>query len=239
MVIPKEDKTRYELHTHLSRLGIEGSVIEPGMLDIDYDYPYLDLDRPVSGTTSLGSIRLHGYSADIVNIIREKIYEVGHLGFGGDYGPHEFVGSGWRLRFFITHYESEVQPPSELTEFYLTTKVKIEKRFLTTKIVDFTWEAQNMVHTTRIEDEILKRVNSDSALRSILLNELGNERSITVRSYKPKKTPEQAGKGTEASYAIIVLHGELRKRKDMFISRNCFDLYNKIAKHILQAKSAL
>ncbi len=54
MVYPKEDKTRYELQVNLGRMGIEGTIIEPGVLDLDYDYPYLDLDMPTSGATSLG-----------------------------------------------------------------------------------------------------------------------------------------------------------------------------------------
>ncbi|MFQ5920799.1 MAG: hypothetical protein ACE5JV_02135, partial [Nitrososphaerales archaeon] len=129
MVVPKEDRTRHELHEHLSRMGVEGTVVEPGVLDFDYDYPYMDLDPPVSGATSLGSVRLHGYPIDLVNIVREKNYEVGHVGFGGDYGPQAFVSSGWRLRFFITEYvEWDVQHPSDVTEFYITTKAKIEKK---------------------------------------------------------------------------------------------------------------
>ena len=133
VVNPKEDKTRYELQVNLGRMGIESTIIEPGVLDLDYDYPYLELDMPTSGATSLGSIRLHGYPINIVNIVREKNYEVGHLGFGGDYGPIEFASNGWRLRFFIISYdEEEVQLPSDVTEFHLTTKATIEKGFLNT-----------------------------------------------------------------------------------------------------------
>lgn len=239
MVRPKEDRTRYELHAHLSKMGIEGMVIDPSVLDLDYDYPYLDLDAPVSGTTSLGSIRLHGYPINIVNIVREKSYEVGHLGFGGDYGPHEYVSSGWRLRFFNTDYE-EYQAPRhpELTEFYITTEVKTEKKFLGTKVVDFKWKTPNSVNRTRIEAEILDRLNNDSALHSMLLRELVQERSITLKSYKPKKTLERIGEA-EASYARIVLYGELRKRKDILISTSCLDTYSKILERILHAKAAL
>lgn len=238
MVSPKEDRTRHELNTHLAKMGIEGTIIDPLELDLDHDYPYLDLDAPASGATSLGSIRLHGYPINIVNIIREKNYEVGHLGFGGDYGPIEFASNGWRLRFFIIFYDEWETPlPSNLTEFNVTTKVSIEKGFLSSKIVDFIWQAaSNVTSSTRIEDEILKRLKNDSALSSLLLHELNRERSITIRSYKPKKTPRQAA--AEASNAQIVIYGDARKRKDIFISRNCFDMYNKIAEHILQVKAA-
>lgn len=239
MVNPKDDKTRYELQVNLGRMGIEGTIIEPGVLDLDYDYPYLDLDMPTSGATSLGSIRLHGYPINIVNTVREKNYEVGHLGFGGDYGPMEFVSDGWRLRFFIIFYdEGEVQLPSDLTEFHLTTKATIEKGFLNTKVTDFAWQARNGTSgATRIEDEILKRLNNDATLRSLLLKELNNERNITLQSYKPKKTPQQTG--AEASHAQIAIYGDIRKRKDIFIGRNGFDMYNKIAEHVLQAKATL
>jgi len=238
MVSPKEDRTRHELNTHLAKMGIEGTVIDPLELDLDHDYPYLDLDVPASGATSLGSIRLHGYPINIVNIIREKNYEVGHLGFGGDYGPIEFASNGWRLRFFIIFYDEWETPlPSNLTEFHVMTKVSIEKGFLSTKIVDFTWQAASNVASTRIEGEILKKLNNDSALRSLLLNELNRERSITIRSYKPKKTPKQTA--AEASYAQIVIYGDARKRKEIFISKNCFDMYNKIVEHVVQVKAAL
>ncbi len=238
MVVPKEDRTRHELHVHLSRMGIEGTVIEPGALDLDYDYPYLDLDLPASGATSLGSIRLHGYPLDIVNIVREKYYEVGHLGFGGDYGPQEFVGSGWYLRFFITHYdELEAPLPAELTEFSLIARPRIEKRFMSTKVVDFAWETPKGAGRTRIEEEILSRLGGNSDLRSLLINELGSEGSIALRSYRPKKTPKQTG--AEASYAVILLQGGLRKRKGILIGRRCFDVYNTLAEQILQVKAAL
>ncbi len=239
MARPKEDRTRYELHTHLSKMGIEGTVIEPGVLDLDYDYPYLDLDLPISGATSLGSIRLHGYPINIVNIVREKSYEEGHVGFGGDYGPHEYVSGGWRLRFFNTEYEKdEVSRNSELIEFYIMAEAKIEKKFLGTKIADFRWETPNSANRTRIETEILERLNNDSALHSMLLRELAQERSVTLKSYKPRKTLERIGEA-EASYARTVLYGELRKRKDIFISNNCLDTYNKIAEHVLRAKATL
>ncbi len=239
MVNPKEDKTRYELHTHLGKMGIEGTVVDPSVLDIDYDYPYLDLDAPTSGITSLGSIRLHGYPINIVNIVREKNYEVGKLGFGGDYGPIEFASNGWRLRFFITSYdEVETQITSDSEHFYLMTSAKLERGFLSTKMVDFSWQAPNSVNgTTRSEDEILTKLNNDSALHTLLLNELSKERAVTIKSYKPKKTPEQTG--AEASYAQIVIYGEVRKKKDIFINRSCFDMYNKIAEHVLQVKTIL
>ncbi|MEM2760245.1 MAG: hypothetical protein QXU32_11385 [Nitrososphaerales archaeon] len=237
MVSPKEDRSRYELHAHFGRMGIESTVIDPGILDFDHDYPYLDLDDPVSGATSLGSVRLHGYPINIVNIVREKNYEVGHLGFGGDYGPIEFASNGWRLRFFITHYDEwEVPLPPDLTQFSIGTRTKIEKGLLSTRVTDFEWQTLNN-GLTRIEDEILKRLNSDTSLHSLILNELSKERNVTLRSYKPKKTPKQAA--AEPSYARIMIYGDARKRKDMFISRNCFDMYNKIAEHILQATSAL
>jgi len=237
MAHPKEDRTRYELHIHLSKMGIEGRLIDPGVLDLDYDYPYLDLDGPVSGATSLGSIRLHGYPINIANIVREKTYEIGHMGFGGDYGPHEYVSSGWRLRFFYTDYAEGAPRHPELTEFHITTKVKVEKKFLGTKVVDFKWEAPN-VNRTRIEAEILDRLNSDSGLQSMLLQELVQERTITLKSYRPRKTLEQIG-AAEASYARIVLYGELRKRKDIFITTNGLNMYNKMMEHVLQAKAAL
>lgn len=99
-----------------------------------------------------------------------------------------------------------------MTEFRLTTKVTIEKGFLNTKVTDFAWQARNGTSgATRIEDEILKRLNNDATLRSLLLMELSNERNITLKSYKPKKTPQQAG--AEASHAEIVIYGDIRKRK--------------------------
>jgi hypothetical protein len=238
MVYPKEDRTRYEFQTHLARMGIGGTIIEPGMLDLDHDYPYLDLDGPVSGATSLGSIRLHGHAINIINIIREKIFEVGHLGFGGDYGPIEFAGSGWRLRFFVTVFDEwEVPLPPDLTEFNITTDVKIEKRFLNARVADFGWQTRKDGEMTRIESEILRRINDDTTLRSWLLNELIRERNITIQSYRPKKTPQQAG--AEQSDARIVIYGEPKKRKDTFISKQCLDMYNKIAEHILQAKAVM
>ncbi|MFQ5941820.1 MAG: hypothetical protein ACE5KA_09015, partial [Nitrososphaerales archaeon] len=172
-------------------------------------------------------------------VIREKNYEAGKLGFGGDYGPIEFASNGWRLRFFIISYdEVEVPISSDLTHFYLLTKVTIEKGFLSTKAVDFTWQAPTSVNgTTQIEKEILTKLNSDLSLRSLLLAELRKERNVTIKSYTPKKTPKQAG--AQASHAQIVIFGEVRKRKDIFISRNCFDIYNKIAEHITQAKAGL
>jgi hypothetical protein len=174
-----------------------------------------------------------------VNIVREKNYEVGHVGFGGDYGPHEFVSGGYRLRFFITQYsEKEVALPHELTRFHLRTNIKIEKRFLNAKVVDFTWEAPDSANAiTRIEEEIFQRLNNDSSLRSILLDELNKEGNVTIKSYTPKKTSKQTG--ADVSYAQIVLHGELRKKKDIYISRRCFDMYNQIAGHILQVKTSL
>lgn len=238
MVSPKEDKTRHELYTYLGRMGIEGTVIEPGSLDLDHDYPYLDLDAPTSGITSLGSIRLHGYPVNIINIIREKNYEVGHVGFGGDYGPTEFASNGWRLRFFITNYDEwEVPLPPNLSEFHLITNVKVEKGFLSNKIADFTWQVTGNAGSTRIGEEILRRLSNDSSLRSLLTKELDKEKSITLHSYKPKKTPQQTR--AEPSHAKIVLYGGLRKRKGIFISRNCFDMYNKIAEHVLQAKASM
>jgi hypothetical protein len=238
MVAPKEDRARHELHTHLSRMGVEGTIIEPGALDFDYDYPYLDLDMPASGATSLGSIRLHGYAVDIVNIVREKYYEVGHLGFGGDYGPQEYVGSGWYLRFFVTHYDEwETQPTPELTEFHLIAKPKVEKGFMSTKVVNYAWESANNAHRTRIEEAVLDQLNSDRNLRPVLLRELSGEGSITLRAYRPKKTPKQTG--AEPSYAVMLLHGGLRKKKNIFISRNCLDMYNALAEQILHAKAAL
>lgn len=241
MVLPKEDRTRHELHTHLGKLGIEGTIIDPGTLDLDYDYPYLDLDAPTSGTTSLGSIRLHGYPINIINIIRTKHYEVGHVGFGGDYGPHEIAANGWYLRFFIISYDEwEVPLPSNLTEFNVTTKVNIEKGFLSSKVTDFTWEvATKDRDKTLIEETILEKITNNSDLRSLLIKELSKERGITIQSYKPKKTPKQIGAGVEASNAQIVLYGKPRRKKELFISRDCFDMYNRIAEHVLQAKASV
>jgi hypothetical protein len=239
MVSPKEDRTRLEFYTHLSRMGVEGSLMDPLTLDIDHDYPYLDLDVPASGATSLGSIKIHGYPINIINIVREKNFEVGHLGFGGDYGPIEFASNGWRLRFFITFYDEwEVPRPADLTEFHLHTSTKIEKGLLGSRIVDFTWRgAESIEGKTRIETEILKRLSDDPALRSHILKEINAERNITIRSYTPKKTPKQTA--AEASHAKILIHGEAKKKKDVFLGRNCFDMYNKIAEHVLQVNAAL
>lgn len=239
MVSPKEDRTRHELYTHLGRIGIEGDVIDPPSLDLDHDYPYLDLDTPSSGATSLGSIRIHGYTVNLVNITREKNFEVGHLGFGGDYGPIEFVTNGWRLRFFITFYDEwEVPLPEELTEFHLLTKVELEKSFMRSKVVDFNWEPVNGDKpNTRIEEAIRKTLNDDAELKKTIMAQLPKERNITVKSYKPKKTPEQTR--SEPSHARIVLFGEARKRKDIFVDRTCFDMYNRIAENIVQVKTAL
>ena len=135
------------------------------------------------------------------------------------------------MRYFLqTDKQGKLAPIDVLTES------SIEKGFMHSRVVDVVWKGSGKMTTlpTHIQsDDLLEKLNADQKLKTMLLQNLINEKTIRVNAYAPKKKDDYEWKD------YVVIFGEWRDSKNLFVGKECFDMYDRIAYIIKEMISSL
>lgn len=106
------------------------------------------------------------------------------------------------------------------------TESSIEKGFTHSKVVDVAWKGSGKMTTLPAhiqKDDLLEKLNGDQKLKMIVLQNLINEKMIRVKAYIPKK------KEGERWNDYVVIFGDWRDSRSIFVGKECFDMYDSIA----------
>jgi hypothetical protein len=108
------------------------------------------------------------------------------------------------------------------------TESRVEKGFMHSKVADTVWKGSGKMTTLPAhiqEDDLLKELNNDQQLKTMLLQNLVSEKVVRVKSYTPKGNDEE-----RKDY--VVIFGEWRDSKNLPVSKECFQMYDSIARII-------
>lgn len=107
---------------------------------------------------------------------------------------------------YQAHFIVRIDNPINFDDFIAKTKVKTTGHFAQKKVADVEW----------VGGEITSRLNSDSELKSMLLNLPYKDSFIWV---------EPTRKG-------VRIHGKWRSGQELGITKELFEIYDKIAFHV-------
>lgn len=107
---------------------------------------------------------------------------------------------------YQAHFIVRIENPINFDDFIAKTKVKTTGHFAQKKVTDVEW----------VGGEIATRLNSDSELKSMLLNLPLKDSFIWV---------EPTRKG-------VRIHGKWRSGQELGITKELFEIYDKIAFHV-------
>jgi len=213
---------------HLNGIGVSCNALDPGTIDIDYEFR--QKVQGYTGTMNVGSFRIFSGNIDYANIIERLDYQVGSKSYGR-YSRSEHVADQWEVRYFL-----QTDKQGKLAQVDVFTESVLEKGFMHSKVVDAVWKGSGKMTTlpSHIQnDDLLEKLNSDQKLKNMLVQNLTKEKTIRVKAYIPKK------KGAEEWNDYLVIFGEWRDRKDIFVTNECFDMYDRVAYGIKEMINSL
>jgi hypothetical protein len=213
---------------HLNSISVSCNALDPGSVDIDYGFRQ---KMPgYTGTMNVGSFRIFSGNIDYVNIIERLDYQVGSKSYGR-YSRSEHVADQWQVRYFL-----QTNKQGKLAQVDIFTESLLEKGLMHSKVVDAVWKGSGKLTTlpSHIQnDDLLEKLNSDQKLKKMLVHNLIKEKSIRVNAYLPKK------KDAEEWKDYFVIFGEWRDRKELFVTKECFEMYDRIAYSVKEMVNSL
>lgn len=213
---------------HLNTIGVDSNALEPGSIDIDKEFR--QKVQGYTGTMNVGTLRIFSKNIDYINIIEGLEYHVGSKSYGR-YSRSERVEDLWQVRYFLqTDKQGKLAPMDVFTES------RIEKGFMHSRVVDVAWKGSGKMTTlpSHIQnDDLLEKLNSDQQLKTMLLQNLNKEKTVRAKAYTPKKKDDEEWKD------YVVIFGDWRDSKDLFVGKECFDMYDRIAYIIKEMISSL
>lgn len=224
----QRDSMLDKFQLHLNSIGVNCTALELGSIDIDNEFR--QKVQGYTGTMNVGSFRILSKNIDYVNIIERLEYQVGSKSYGR-YSRLDHVADLWQVRYFL-----QTDKQGKLASMDVFTESRIEKGFMHTRVVDVAWKGSGKMTTLPAHiqsDDLLEKLNSDQKLRTTLLQNLVNEKTIRVKAYTPKKKDDEEWKD------YVVISGDWRDSKNMFVGKECFDMYDRIAYIIKEMISSL
>jgi hypothetical protein len=206
---------RFQLH--LNNIGIDCGPLPAGGVDIDNEFR--QKAHGYTGTMNVGSFRIFSKNIDYINLIERLEYDVGSKSYGR-YSRSEHVADQWQARYFV-----QTDKQGKLASFDVFTESHIEKGFMHSKVVDTVWKGSGKMTTLPAhiqDDDLLKELNNDQQLKTMLLQNLVSEKVVRVKSYTPKGNDEEWKD-------YVVVFGEWRDSKNLSVSKECFQMYDSIA----------
>jgi hypothetical protein len=178
---------------------------------------------------NVGSFRIFSKNIDYVNIIERLEYQVGSKSYGR-YSRSDHVEDLWQVRYFL-----QTDKQGKLAPIDLFTESSIEKGFMHSKVIDVVWKGPGKMTTLpqHIQnDDLLEKLNRDQQLKTMLLQNISKERTVSVKAYTPKKKDDE---WTD----YIVIFGNWRESKNLFVGKDIFDMYDRIAHNIKEMISTI
>lgn len=227
MLVQRDDMLdRFRLH--LNSIDVNCNALERGSIDIDNEFR--QKAQGYTGTMNVGSFRIFSKNIDYVNIIECLGYQVGSRSYGR-YSRSEHVADLWQARYFLqTDKQGKLAPMDVFTES------SVEKGFMHSKVVDVVWKGSGKMTTLppHIQnDDLLEKLNNDQQLKAMLMQNLIKEKTIRAKAYIPKKKDDEEWKD------YVVIFGDWRESKNLFVSKECFDMYDRIAYIVREMISSL
>ncbi len=213
---------------HLNSIGVSCNALDPGSVDIDYEFR--QKMQGYTGTMNVGSFRIFSGNIDYFNIIERLDYQVGSDSYGR-YSRSEHIADQWQVRYFL-----QTDKQGKLAQVDVFTESVLEKGFMHSKVVDAVWKGSGKMTTLPShiqDDDLLERLNSDLKLKTMLMQNLTKEKLIRIKTYLPKK------KDAEGSKDYLVIFGEWRDRKELFVTKECFEMYDRVAYSIKEMVNSL
>lgn len=216
---------RYQLH--LNNVGIDCSALVPGTIDVDHEFRQKVQGH--TGTMNVGSFKVFSKNIDYINLIERLEYDEGSKSYGR-YSRSEHVADQWQVRYFM-----QTDKQGKLAPLDVFTESRIEKGFMNSRVVDAIWKGSGKMTTLPAHiqnDDLLEKLNSNQQLKKMLLQHLVSEKTVRIKTYAPKSTDEDWKD-------YVVIFGDWRDSKNLFVSKECFDMYDTIAQIIRDMISSL
>jgi len=213
---------------HLNTIGVDSIALELGSIDIDKEFK--QKVQGYTGTMNVGTLRIFSKNIDYINIIEGLEYQTGSKSYGR-YSRSERIEDLWQVRYFLqTDKQGKLAPIDVLTASH------VEKGFMHSRVVDAVWNGNGKMTTLPAHiqnDDLLAKLNGDQQLKTMLLQNLVKEKTIKVQAYTPKKKDDEEWKD------YVVIFGDWRDSKDLFVGKECFDMYDRIAYNIKEMIGSL
>ncbi|MGH9877264.1 MAG: hypothetical protein ACRD3Z_01655 [Nitrososphaerales archaeon] len=216
---------RFQLH--LNNIGVDCGALPTGGIDIDNEFKQKAHGN--TGTMNVGSFKIFSKNIDYINLIERLEYDVGSKSYGR-YSRSEHVADQWQARYFL-----QTDKQGKLAPLDVFTESRVEKGFMHSKVVDTVWKGSGKMTTLPVHiqnDDLLEKLNNDQELKTALLQNLISEKLVRVKSYTPKSNDEEWKD-------YVVIFGEWRDSKNLPVSKECFHMYDSIARIIRDKISSL
>lgn len=214
-----------KLQKHLTSIGMETELLEPGTMDFEYDFPRIQLSGPTEGIASVGAMRVRDGHITYLDVLKRKVLEESGFSPGSTYGMglHEYTT--WKIRFFLS-----LPLTIKIGPLNIGTISKVLKGKFHSKIEDFVWNGFGKLTTLPpglVYDDVISALDSDSKLKGLMLKSLLKEKVITVSHYSPKKSKEQTG--GHQSFAKVLITSDWKSQHDLLIDNLIVSTYQQIA----------
>jgi hypothetical protein len=209
-----------KIQKHLEGFGLK-SLLEH-KLDFETDYRDMYLLENKNGVGNTGSIKLENSFIDYINLIKKQEYAKCDFAVGGHVGMGIHLHSWWKIRFFLSFSEY-----IKIGPFDMGTITTIKKEMFHSKVESFVWNGYQKLTTLPpglIRDNVADALYSDKILQQLMMKCLLKERTIVVSRYSPKE--KMNGKSTNSK---IVIESAWRLQKDLFLNKDTFTMYERIA----------
>ena len=209
-----QEKIADKIHKHLESLGMKTEMLSP-----------LSVIGPSEGASTMGAMQVYHSSIDYVDIVRRKVIEESSFAPGGLNGLGVIEYTAWKLRFFL-----KIPPVSSLGPLNISTITKVLKGRFHSKVEDFVWSGYGKLTTLPpgiVHDDVIAVLNSDSELRTLMMDSLLKEKIITISAYSHKIDIEQTGE--KQSLARLIISSDWKPQKSLFIDEHVLQTYERIA----------
>ena len=226
-MLQQRDSILDKFQLHLNSIRVDCSALAPGTVDMDGEFK--QKAHGFTGIMNVGSFKILFKNIDYINIIERLKYQVGSKSYGR-YSRSEHVLNLWQVRYFV-----QTDKRGKLAPLDVSTESSVEKGFMHSRVVDVTWKGSGKMTTLPAHiqnDDLLEKLNTDQELKTVLTQNLISEKVVRVKAYTPKKGDD------EEWHDYVVIFGDWRESKNLFVSKACFDMYDSIAHSIKEMMSS-
>lgn len=220
-----------DIQKHFKDYGIQSSLSEH-RLDFEADYVDSIFLGTKGGIGNVGSLKLENSPIDYVHIIKKYEYAKCDYVAGGHVGMGIHKHSWWKIRFFLSFPESY-----EIGPLNIGTISTVKKSLFHSVVESFMWNGYQKLTTLPpglVRDNVVDPLNGDQRLRQLMIKCLLNERTITVSRYSPSSVSDIVKTNSK-----IVISSSWKLQKDIFVSRETIEMYERMAEIIKQTVNNL
>ena len=204
----------------------EGNGIRSTISEKRYDFEddYLDsyLLETKGGIGNAGTLILEHSPIDFVHVLKKQEYVKCDFAVGGSVGMGMHKHSWWMMRFFLVFPE-----PISLGPFDIGTITTVKKGLFHSVVESFMWNGYPKLTTLPpglIRDNVVEPLEQDQMLQRLMTKCLLKERTITISRYLPHKESTRLKTNSK-----ILIKSNWKIQKDLFVDRDTFDMYERMA----------